>query len=234
MIARRTLLLASAAAPMFGACATPTSGAAADLPHDPHSYAQPNQARVTHVSLDLTADFQNKVLRGTAILDIAARPGVSEIILDTSGLNIATVRHESGEARWRIGASDPILGAPLSVEITPETQQLTIAYETAPDAAALLWLAPEQTSGAHSFMFSQGQAILTRTWIPTQDSPGIRQTYDARIVVPPELKVVMSAEKLTPHGELVANGRAERSEERSTQVGLSFSYLMPYYQNYIN
>ena len=62
---------------------------------------------------------------------------------------------------------------------------------------------PEQTAGKkHPFLFSQGQAILNRTWIPTQDSPGIRQTWEARITAPEPLKVVMSGERLTPEGEL--------------------------------
>ena len=68
---------------------------------------------------------------------------------------------------------------------------------------------PRRRRGSSSpILFSQGQAILTRTWIPTQDSPGIRQTYDARIVVPSELQAVMSAEQLTPDGDSVAAGRA--------------------------
>ena len=29
------------------------------------------------------------------------------------------------------------------------------------------------------FLFTQGQSIFTRTWIPLQDSPGVRVTYDA-------------------------------------------------------
>ena len=52
----------------------------------------------------------------------------------------------------------------------------------------------------------QGQAILTRTWVPTQDSPGIRQTYSARITAPADLTVVMSADHLTPNGEPAGNG----------------------------
>lgn len=40
---------------------------------------------------------------------------------------------------------------------------------------------------------SPKEAILTRSCIPIQDSPGIRITYDAHVTVPPELMAVMSA-----------------------------------------
>ena len=45
----------------------------------------------------------------------------------------------------------------------------------------------------HPYLFTQGEAILTRTWIPIQDSPGIRMSYDAKITVPKEFMAVMSA-----------------------------------------
>ena len=80
--------------------------------------------------------------------------------------------------------------------------EFVVHYRTSPDAAAIQWLAPEQTAGrVKPFLFTQGQAILTRTWVPTQDSPGIRQTYEASITVPDDLVAVMSAEQLTPEGE---------------------------------
>ena len=86
---------------------------------------------------------------------------------------------------------------------------MVVRYRTSPQAEALQWLSPAQTAGgAHPYLFSQGQAILTRTWIPTQDSPAVRQTYRARIVVPTPLRAVMSAEALTPDGTAVAGGRA--------------------------
>jgi aminopeptidase N len=69
-----------------------------------------------------------------------------------------------------------------------------VTYRTAPTSAALQWLAPEQTAGKRlPFLYSQGQPILTRTWIPTQDGPSIRQTYEARIAVPRDLRAKMLA-----------------------------------------
>ena len=115
-----------------------------------------------------------------------------------------------------LGDSDAILGRPLTVQLPAGVTEIVVAYRTSPSAAALQWLTPEQTAGKqHPYLYSQGQAILTRTWIPTQDSPGIRQTYSARIVVPKPLRAVMSAEHLTPEGVDVPEGR--RFEFRLTQ-----------------
>ncbi len=90
---------------------------------------------------------------------------------------------------------DPILGAPLRITLLPASERVTIRYRTAPTAEAMQWLAPEQTNGgAAPFLFTQGQAILTRSWIPLQDSPAVRVTWTARIEAPPGLVPVMSAD----------------------------------------
>jgi aminopeptidase N len=216
MLIRRTFLGASLAAPALAACATSadTAARAAHLPHDPHSYARPDEARVTHVSLDLAADFARKVLSGTATLTIEARPDANAIILDVDGLAIQSIHTNLGDTVWTIGERTPELGAPLSVAITAGVHTLVIAYETSPEAGALQWLEPAQTASGKQFLFSQGESIFTRTWIPTQDSPGIRQTYDARIVAPAGLSALMSAEALTPHGDATSGGRAYRFRMR--------------------
>jgi aminopeptidase N len=189
--------------------ATMPSGEAPPMAErDVHTYARPWEARVTDVALDLTTDFAAKRVRGTATLQVESAPNAREIVLDTRDLTIQRVTDGSGRAlRFSLGATDSILGAPLTIELPTGTKTLVVQYESSPGAAALQWLDPSQTAGkAHPYLFSQGQAILTRTWIPTQDSPGIRQTYSARITVPKELVAVMSAEHVGQPRE-TANGR---------------------------
>ena len=219
---RFALLLTGAAALALAACApTGTKGrvagasgeAALALPdaRDIHSYARPEIARVTHIALDLRADFEAKRIGGTATLDIAAAPGAKAVVLDSKGLEILAVTDAKGVALpWTLGPADPILGAPLTVELGG-AKRIVVSYGSAPDAAALQWLAPEQTAGKKlPFLFSQGEAILNRTWIPTQDSPGIRQTWDATITVPEGMAAVMSGDRLTPDGEPAEGGKAYR------------------------
>src|SRR5690606_3251515 len=149
----------------------------APLAEDVHSFARPDVARVRHVDLDLAADFDARRLSGTATLTVEATPGAREIVLDVRGLTIHGVADAQGRPLdYRLGDADPVRGRPLTVALPAEGSRIAIRYETSPDAAALQWLTPQMTAGGeHPFLFTQGQAILTRTWIPTQDSPGIRQ-----------------------------------------------------------
>lgn len=165
---------------------------------DEFTFARPSEARVTHVALDLNLDFAAKEVAGKATLDVAAAKDAKEVVLDSDGLRIAAVADSTGQPlQWKLGASVKDKGEPLTVALPAAPAQgarkIVITYKSAPEAKALQWLAPEQTAGGkHPYLFSQGQAILNRSWIPTQDSPGIRQTWEAQITAPTALKVVMS------------------------------------------
>ncbi|MFL6855765.1 MAG: M1 family metallopeptidase [Sphingomicrobium sp.] len=161
---------------------------------DVHSHAKPLEARVTHLALDLDVDFDATRIGGTATLDIDAKPDATEIILDDKGLEISAITDQAGNPLpYKVGTMDENLGAPLTIRIG-DKRKIIIRYKSAPDAGALQWLTPEQTAGKkHPFLLSQGESIENRTWIPTQDSPGIRQSWEARISVPQPLTAVMSA-----------------------------------------
>lgn len=164
---------------------------------DVWTHAQPEVARVTHVGLDLTADFQRKTMRGTAALDILAAKGAKQIVLDVDDLAIASVADAAGKPLpYTVGQDDPELGQALTIQLNG-ARRIVIRYETKPGATALQWLPPQLTAGkAKPYLFSQGQPINNRSWIPSQDSPGIRQTWDARITVPADLVAVMSGERI--------------------------------------
>lgn len=173
---------------------------------DIHSYSNPDEVRVTHMALDLEALFDRKVLRGTATLSVepAAKKlkNTERLILDTRDLKIIKVE-TSGDgtnfqtAQFTLGAADKILGASLTIDLPSNTSaKVRVAYETSPEASGVQWLEPAQTAGKkHPFMFTQSQAIHARSWIPLQDSPGVRVTYSARIRTPKALRAVMSAEQ---------------------------------------
>lgn len=167
----------------------------ADYIKDPHSAAIPDEAVVTHLVLKLDVDFANEKLKGSASWDIKTSANAKKIRYDINGLHIHDVFDQAGtKLKFTITQRNEYLGEVLEVAIAPTTSRVTIAYETGKDAYALQWLKPEQTGGKkHRFLYTQSQSIAARTWLPCQDSPGIRFTYDAVIQTPKEMMAVMSA-----------------------------------------
>lgn len=166
---------------------------------DHHSYARPHEVQVTHVDLDLDVHFDRKILEGTALLSIDRKITGAPLQLDTRDLKIKSVEVSVDHvtftpAEHKLGSSDPILGAPLTVTLPLRTKHVKIAYETSPQATGLQWLNPSQTAGKKQpFLYSQSQAIHARSWIPIQDSPAVRMTYSGKIRTPKASRAVMSA-----------------------------------------
>ncbi|MBK0383085.1 M1 family metallopeptidase [Pedobacter sp. SD-b] len=164
---------------------------------DPHSYSEPDNCVVKHLDLKLNVNFDTQILNGEATWTISKTGKIDEMIFDTKGLNIekVTLDDDTKNAFYALGDEEEFIGQPLSVEITPKTKKIHIFYSTSKDAAALQWLNPQQTAGKKfPYLFTQSEAILARTWLPCQDSPSIRFTYNADVTVPKELLALMSAE----------------------------------------
>ncbi|MEQ9168061.1 MAG: aminopeptidase, partial [Fulvivirga sp.] len=162
---------------------------------DQHSYAKPAESVVTHLKWDAVVDFENKKIDGVATLHLKNSDDAKEVILDTKALNIEKVVVGKKEVKFTLGEADKNLGSALTIPIKSSTDSVTIYYSTSEGAEALQWLTAMQTAGKkHPFLFTQSQAILARSWVPIQDSPGIRFTYEADVKVPSELLALMSAE----------------------------------------
>ena len=194
----------SASAPSSSAAASSTVGddvgASERARRDSHSYANPDEVVVRHLDLEWDVRFDRRVLDGTATLHIERMANdAGRLRLDTRDLSISSVEVSDGGGDWVetpfvLGAADPILGAALDVTISQTTTQVRVTYTTSPGASGVQWLEPAQTAGkTHPFMFTQSQAIHARSWIPLQDTPGVRVTYNATVRTPAALRAVMSA-----------------------------------------
>ena len=167
--------------------------------NDIHSFAKPDEARATHLHWNAKVDFENKTIKAIATWTIEAQQDADIILFDTKGLIIEKITLDNNiNTTFRLSENDSLLGQALAVLIHPGTKQVKIYYQTSPDAEAIQWLSPQQTAGKKfPFLFTQSQAILARSWVPCQDSPGLRFTYDAEVMVPKELLPVMSASNPT-------------------------------------
>lgn len=198
----RTLLAPLAAAIVIAAPAAAQTGKPAPILTTPEArdiwtHAEPEAARVTHVDLNLDVDFAGKTLSGVATLDVLAARDAKAIVLDVDDLDMISVTCPKGKPLpFTIGPRDKELGSALTVQLEGN-KRILIRYRTRPGASALQWLAPELTAGKQKpYLFSQGQPINNRSWIPTQDSPGIRQTWSATLTVPAGFVAVMSGDRL--------------------------------------
>jgi len=166
---------------------------------DPHSYAIPAEAKVKHLDWTATVDFDKKVINARAGWEIETDGNADSIRFDTKDLTIKKIiLDDDVVAKYRLADKDPIMGQALVVAIQPKTKTVQIEYETSPAAEALQWLSPQQTAGKeYPFLFTQSQAILARSWVPCQDTPGVRFTYTADVKVPKDLLALMSASNPT-------------------------------------
>ena len=162
---------------------------------DYHSLSNPGEMKVTHLDLDLTADFDAKRLKGSVTLTFdKLAADASELVLDTRELDIQSVSANGESLAFTLDEADPELGAALRIQVPDGINQVTVSYQTSPQASGVQWLTPAQTAGKqHPFLFTQAQAVHARSFIPLQDSPQVRVTYTAKIKTPEELLAVMSA-----------------------------------------
>ncbi len=191
------------------ACDRPASDSPSSAPsgeisqpvaRDLHSYGNPGEVVVRHLDLEWDVRFDRRALDGTATLEIERLSESADTLrLDTRDLSVSAVDLTDDGQNWSPtrfvhGDADPILGAPLEISLSTDATSVRVTYSTSPNASGVQWLEPSQTAGKqHPFMFTQSQAIHARSWIPLQDSPGVRVTYRATVRTPSALRAVMSA-----------------------------------------
>ena len=155
---------------------------------DYHTAASRSDARVTHLDLNIEVDMAKHIISGTATYLLDENASSDTIYFDTKDLKITKITDADSHQNlnFELFNPDKILGSALEVFVNKDTKSIAIDYETSENAAALQWI-------DSSFLYTQSQAILARSWIPCQDGPGLRITYNAKVRVPIKYIALMSA-----------------------------------------
>ena len=162
---------------------------------DTHTLSNYQDLPILNTHLELSVNFQEKKLKGSVTHRFDENRKVDLLKLDTKYLKIDSIQDGDGNnLEYSFGKFDELLGSALSVFLNSQSNEVVIFYETTEKSEALDWLLPSQTAGkTFPFMYTQGQSIFTRSWIPIQDTPGVRITYSAKINTPKNMMALMSA-----------------------------------------
>ena len=160
-------------------------------PRDPNTLSNYNNFLTTHTTVNFDLDFEKKIIGGKVALSLKSTTDAAakEILLDTSFLNVKEVVLDGKLAKWDLLPRFEPYGSALRISLengVPNGQsvQLEMKTETTENCTAVQWLTPAQTRSEHPYMFTQCQAIHTRSIFPCQDTPDVKGTVEFRIESP--------------------------------------------------
>jgi aminopeptidase N len=78
----------------------PDDLSASDSYDDPHSFARPWEARVGNLALDLTVDFDRKLVYGSAKWEVELTDEAKQLVLDINNLDIQRIALQPGDAAF--------------------------------------------------------------------------------------------------------------------------------------
>lgn len=163
-------------------------------PVDAYTASNASDVATRHLALDLTVDFDTRRLSGSATLTIENMTRANQLVLDTLGMTVSSVTVDGTAAQWSFGTARPET-VPLIIPIQPASRTVTIQYTTMANAPGLFWNTAEQSYGRKEpYLYSLNEPTHARGWIPIQDTPSMRMTWQAKLRVPPQLMALMSAE----------------------------------------
>lgn len=170
--------------------------AAADLRNEPFFPRSGSSAYdVTHYDVHLAYQPSSGMLRATAKIEATARQELRRFSLDLHGLTVTEVKVDGERARFSRGR-DKLKVRPATPLVRGEGFIATVTYRgvprtyTDPDGSEEGWYRTED--GA----LAVGQPVGTMTWLPCNDTPGDKATFDLHLTVTSGLKAVANGRLL--------------------------------------
>ncbi len=168
----------------------------------PLNYAPDRDVTVLHLALDVTPDFKQRTVAGTATLQF--KPNLKparELKLDAVDLQVQSVTGTVKIATYQVTKDHLIItfAEPVPAD---QTASVTVTYDAEPDLG-LYFRTPEMGyKEGDTHCFSQGEEIEARHWYPCFDSPNEKFTSEVTCHVPDGMTVISNGRLLgqTPDG----------------------------------
>ncbi|KAK7908224.1 hypothetical protein PG985_015527 [Apiospora marii] len=156
---------------------------------DPNTLSNYGAWLTKHTTVNFKINFEKQRLEGSVSLDLESLTDKesNEIILDTTALDVSSVKLNAADLKWELKQAVKPYGSPLHIAVPEGAQRgdvvrLDIAVTTTKDCTGLQWMTPAQTGNKkHPYVYSQCQAILARSILPCQDTPDVKSTFTFNI-----------------------------------------------------
>ena len=184
---------------------------------EPRRVAGDRPVDIVHIALNLNVDVPGKTVDGTAAIDLVALRDVKSIRFDAVDFAVSRVTIARGEA-----TPSPVkyVNDGKSIEVmlgdTPLAQRasatITIHYTIKNPKSGLHFFEPtEEEPDTPYVVWSQGESITNRYWVPCRDHPNEMQTTEMIITT-------------AKGNEVISNGRL-LSKKHNTKDTVTFHWL---------
>ncbi|MGO8698769.1 MAG: M1 family metallopeptidase [Limisphaerales bacterium] len=147
-------------------------------------YAPDRSAGFVHMSLDITPDFKQRAIAATVsyVFKPIAQP-LAELKLDAADMTIVSVDGLEKIQAWQVTTDKLVITFDGPIPADKEAR-VTIHYTAQPEKGLYFRTAEMGYKAGDTHLFIQGEAIDTRYWYPSPDSPNEKFTTEITCHVP--------------------------------------------------
>ena len=156
----------------------------------PRQYAPAREVDITHVTINVTPDFQARTVSGTTTIRfVPIARLLTELKLDAVDLNVTSVTSEPNIAGY--STTDEAITITFSPPLLPgEERAVTVTYSAEP-RMGMYFRTPELGyPEGDMHLFTQGEAHEAPHWFPIFDYPNERFSSEVICHVPEEMTVL--------------------------------------------
>ncbi len=176
---------------------------------DPLHFPVDRPVDIKHMKFDLRIDIPDKSASGTATIDLTALRDINAVRFDAVDFRVAGVtvsRGEHSDQPNEPGAAVDFVNDGDSITIRfpdeplkqGEAARITITYAVKNPSAGLNFFGPtEKEPDIPYVVWSQGESITNRYWIPCLDHPNEKQTTEMVITTADQNEVISNGKLLS-------------------------------------